>query len=105
MPRHKVKANFEFPETPIFPSLELFLDREPHSAAVNMAIDEALLTAAGTPVLRVYHWAKKAVSFGYFERFQPVRAAYPDREIVRRWTGGGVVIARLGFYLFSHRKK
>ncbi|MGA3171513.1 MAG: hypothetical protein ABSE62_10915 [Chthoniobacteraceae bacterium] len=57
-----------------------------------MAIDEALLAAIDRPVLRVYRWARPAVSFGYFERWEPVRAAHPDREPVRRWTGGGVVL-------------
>ncbi len=57
-----------------------------------MAIDEALLDAIDGPVLRVYRWARPAVSFGYFERWKPVQAAHPDREAVRRWTGGGVVL-------------
>ncbi len=77
--------------TPIFDSLALFYDPEPRAAAWNMAVDEELLRTATQPVLRFYEWARKAVSFGYFEKVQPVREAYPDREIVRRWTGGGVV--------------
>lgn len=68
-----------------------FDDREPRSAAGNMAVDETLLRAARQPVLRVYRWARPAVSFGYFEKWAPVRAAWPEREMVRRWTGGGVV--------------
>jgi len=57
-----------------------------------MAIDEALLGVAPGPVLRVYRWARPAVSFGYFEKWEPIRAAHPARDAVRRWTGGGVVL-------------
>lgn len=57
-----------------------------------MAVDEALLAAAVRPVLRIYRWVRPAVSFGYFERWEPVRAAHPARDAVRRWTGGGVVL-------------
>ena len=60
-------------------------------AAVNMAIDEVLLQHAERPILRVYGWARPAVTFGYFERWEPVTAAFPCREWVRRWTGGGIV--------------
>jgi lipoate-protein ligase A len=56
-----------------------------------MAIDEALLGVISRPVLRVYRWARPAVSFGYFEQWAPIRDAHPERELVRRWTGGGVV--------------
>ena len=72
--------------------LELIDDLTPHDAAFNMALDEALLEEVGeTAILRVYGWARPAVSLGCFERFAPVKEAYPDREWVRRWTGGGVV--------------
>lgn len=76
----------------IFERLELIDDRRPRGAASNMAIDEALLEGIhARPILRVYRWARPAVSFGVFEEFAPVRAAFPGREWVRRWTGGGVV--------------
>ncbi len=67
------------------------LDPEPHGAALNMAIDEVLLRAAREPVLRVYRWTRPAISFGYFEKFSALSAGGHDREMVRRWTGGGVV--------------
>jgi len=79
-------------ESPWLEEIAFFNDAEPHGAALNMAIDEALLAAATMPVLRVYRWARPAVSFGYFERWEPIRAAYPGREPVRRWTGGGIVL-------------
>ncbi len=67
------------------------LDPVPHSAALNMAIDEVLLQAATAPLLRVYRWARPAVSFGYFTKFAEVAHLWPGRDRVRRWTGGGVV--------------
>lgn len=76
----------------IFERLELLDDPQPRGAALNMAIDEALLAGVGeTAILRVYRWARPAVSFGVFEEFVPVRARFPRHEWVRRWTGGGVV--------------
>jgi lipoate-protein ligase A len=66
-------------------------DPEPHPAALNMAIDEALLRAAQAPMLRIYRWARPAVSFGYFGKWAEVQRAWPDRDAVRRWTGGGIV--------------
>jgi lipoyl(octanoyl) transferase len=66
-------------------------DPEPHGAALNMAIDEVLLREARAPLLRIYRWARPAVSFGYFGKLAEVECAWPGRELVRRWTGGGVV--------------
>ncbi|MEA3187484.1 MAG: lipoyl(octanoyl) transferase [Chthoniobacter sp.] len=77
---------------PVFDKLIVFDDLDPRSAAVNMAIDELLLRDVSAPVLRVYRWEKPAVSFGYFEEFEPVLSAFPDHQLVRRWTGGGVVL-------------
>ncbi|HEX8295472.1 MAG TPA: hypothetical protein VF593_04185 [Chthoniobacteraceae bacterium] len=68
------------------------LDPEPHDAALNMAIDEVLLTGATTPILRLYGWARPALSFGYFVRFAEVEREACRRDLVRRWTGGGVVL-------------
>ncbi|MEI6350375.1 MAG: hypothetical protein WCP06_04640 [Verrucomicrobiota bacterium] len=78
----------------IFENLELLVQPQAGSygAALNMAVDEVLLIHARNPVLRVYGWARPAVSFGYFEPWAPVAQAHPDREWVRRWTGGGVVL-------------
>ncbi|MEO8440132.1 MAG: hypothetical protein ABI540_07925 [Spartobacteria bacterium] len=62
-------------------------------AALNMAIDESLLeNAAAEPVLRFYGWARPSLSFGYFGRFADVAAEAARRDIVRRWTGGGIVL-------------
>ena len=75
----------------LFDDLIEVLDPEPHAAALNMAIDEALLRAVSAPTLRVYRWARPAVSFGYFGKWADAARAWPDRDIVRRWTGGGIV--------------
>ena len=42
-------------------------------------------------MLRVYRWARPAVSFGYFGKVADVEAMWPGREMTRRWTGGGIV--------------
>jgi lipoate-protein ligase A len=76
----------------LFEHLIALQDSEPHDAALNMAIDEALLVGASAPILRLYRWARPAVSFGYFEKWTPVAQAWPRCELVRRWTGGGVVL-------------
>jgi lipoate-protein ligase A len=72
-------------------ALNFLDDREPRSAAFNMAIDEALLEQAAHPVLRFYRWLRPAISFGYFVRYADAAADSNRRDIVRRWTGGGIV--------------
>jgi len=72
--------------------LHVYDDREPKSAALNMAVDEALLVSAMAPILRFYRWRGPSLSFGYFGRFAEVEAHAARREIVRRWTGGGIVL-------------
>jgi lipoate-protein ligase A len=76
---------------PIFAKLEICKDATPRSAAVNMAIDEALLEATKVPSIRFYQWKSPALSFGYFGRFTDVADYAAERDLVRRWTGGGIV--------------
>jgi lipoate-protein ligase A len=64
---------------------------EPKTAALNMAVDEALLEVAAVPILRFYRWCRPSLSFGYFGRYSDVANQSSDRDIVRRWTGGGTV--------------
>jgi lipoyl(octanoyl) transferase len=71
--------------------LEVYDDAEPRAAALNMAVDEALLETSVSPTLRFYRWRSPALSFGYFGSFADVADQRDGREIVRRWTGGGVV--------------
>ncbi len=72
--------------------LELYAEAERHSAPMNMAIDEALLEFARVPAIRFYGWRGPAVSFGYFGHYTDVAPEESRREIVRRWTGGGIVM-------------
>ena len=58
---------------------------------MNMAIDEALLETATVPLIRFYRWNSPALSFGYFGKFTDVANHAVERDLVRRWTGGGVV--------------
>ncbi|MEW6031273.1 MAG: hypothetical protein AB1645_00095 [Bacillota bacterium] len=78
----------------------LIVEDRPRPAAMNMAVDEAILLshAGGTapPTLRFYTWSPPAVSLGYFQ--DPERDV--DREacrregvsVVRRPTGGRAVL-------------
>ena len=75
----------------MFGALEVFHDDIPHSPAMNMAMDEALLESATFPTLRFYRWRSPALSFGYFGSYADVAHQRGEREIVRRWTGGGIV--------------
>src|SRR5215217_5562272 len=77
---------------PCFGNLYVYQDAEPRSAAMNMAIDETLLKQTSVPSLRCYQWRKPSVSFGYFGFYADVAEHEPEREIVRRWTGGGIVL-------------
>jgi lipoyl(octanoyl) transferase len=72
--------------------LHVYDDPEPLSAAMNMAVDEALLETATAPTLRFYRWERPSVSFGYFGKLKDARAAAAERQLVRRWTGGGIVL-------------
>ncbi len=68
-------------------------------AAMNMAIDEAILLAQKTqpnPTLRFYEWSSPAFSFGYFQDIASevdVEVCRADSiELVKRMTGGGTVV-------------
>src|SRR3954447_23685482 len=71
--------------------LSVYDDLEPKAAALNMAVDEALLADVRTPVLRFYRWRRPSLSFGYFGCYAEVAEQFDRRDIVRRWTGGGIV--------------
>jgi lipoate-protein ligase A len=72
----------------------LRLRSDPGTAALNMALDAALLEAMpslGQPILRFYSWTERAASFGYFQKYVEVRRMTQLRPLVRRPTGGGLV--------------
>lgn len=75
----------------IFAALEIYHDTASEGAAMNMAIDEALLETATKPIIRFYKWDHPALSFGYFGKFSDVENHSGERDLVRRWTGGGIV--------------
>lgn len=90
------------------PTWQVWRDDVPRSAALNMALDEALLETAArenAALLRVYRWDSPSLSFGYFDRLEVVRARFPGRALVRRWTGGGAVdhLADVTFALAAPR--
>lgn len=72
---------------------------ETHSAAMNMALDEAcaheLKLGNVSPTIRFYRWKPSAVSIGYFQSLhQEVDVEECEKQgvdIVRRRTGGGAV--------------
>jgi lipoyl(octanoyl) transferase len=71
--------------------LHLIREESPRSAAENMAVDETLFLTATCPVLRSYRWIRPSVSFGYFTPWTEVALLFAGRDLVRRWTGGGIV--------------
>jgi len=75
----------------LFGILKVCHDVYPHSAATNMSIDEALLESEKIPIIRFYRWRSSALSFGYFVKFSDVAIYAAERDLVRRWTGGGIV--------------
>jgi lipoyl(octanoyl) transferase len=75
----------------MFAALNVYHNAAAHSAAMNMAIDEALLEYATVASIRFYRWHSPALSFGYFGKFAHVACYAGERDLVRRWTGGGIV--------------
>jgi lipoate-protein ligase A len=78
-------------ESSMFDTINVYNDAVPHSAAMNMSIDEALLESASIPTIRFYRWHSPALSFGYFGKFADVAIYAAGRHLVRRCTGGGLV--------------
>ena len=78
--------------TRLLASLYVYHDDGGHTAAMNMALDEALLEHATVPSIRFYQWHSPALSFGYFGKFADVASYAGERHLVRRWTGGGIVL-------------
>ncbi len=80
------------PTEPIFQRLLFWRGAKNLDGPANMAADEVLLRSRPeAPVLRVYGWARPTISLGYFAPLPET-----DAEVVRRWTGGGLVDHRGG---------
>src|ERR671923_1155832 len=77
-----------------------------NAAALNMAIDEALIeNIAEAPVLRIYGWRPAAISVGYFQSIKEEvdleKCSQLGVDVVRRLTGGGAVLHEFELtYLF-----
>ncbi len=76
----------------LFDELILHLDLTPHDGAWNMAADQAWLEQSEVPVLRIYRWDQPTVTIGYAQNLSKLAEALPGWPVVRRWTGGGVVL-------------
>lgn len=57
-----------------------------------MAADQAWLEQSELPVLRVYRWEEPTVTIGYAQNLTKLAGTLPHWPVVRRWTGGGVVL-------------
>ena len=70
------------------------IDYQENTAAMNMAIDEALSESA-IPTIRFYGWKPSAVSIGYFQSLEKEvdldHCKQHGVDFVRRRTGGGAV--------------
>lgn len=84
-------TNPEAPVFPVFRELDLWDDAPPREAPLQMAVDEALLESLQRPLLRHYRWAGRVASFGISQSASTVARALPGFQLVRRWTGGGIV--------------
>lgn len=79
-----------------------FLDTGTQDAALNMAIDEAVLLrhqqGQAPPTLRVFRWTQPAISLGRFQQVEReidrARATQEGVALVRRPTGGRAVYHR-----------
>ena len=85
-------VNNPLPRGPVFEELAFWEDSVPRGAALQMALDQALLEVTEVPVLRVYRWEGRCVTIGYFESHAAAVAGHPGVPVVRRWTGGGLVV-------------
>jgi len=76
----------------LFDQLILHHDPAPHDGAWTMAADQAWLEQSEVPVLRIYRWDQPTVTIGYAQSLAKLADALPAWPVVRRWTGGGVVL-------------
>lgn len=75
----------------MFSQIDLLFSSTPLEGPEQMGLDEVLLRHASRPVLRLYSWKGPCVTFGYFQHWEKIHAAFPERLLVRRSSGGGLV--------------
>jgi len=76
----------------MLPTLHLWHDATARPGPLNMALDEVMLQAAREPWMRVYRWTEPTISIGFSQDLDRVQPEHRDWPLVRRWTGGGVVV-------------
>jgi lipoate-protein ligase A len=87
------------PDAELQSKLLLIREEKPRNLYMNMAFDEGLsvaeedaIFAGASGFLRFYSWDSPCISFGYAQSFQDVFAENPGMPLVRRPSGGGVVV-------------
>lgn len=90
--RVPLESNHPLQRESVFDELIFCDDSEPRSVELQMAVDEVLLGVSKLPLLRFYRWEAPCVTIGYFESYAAATAAHPGLPVVRRWTGGGLVL-------------
>jgi lipoate-protein ligase A len=75
----------------VFQGIAIWREGSSGAGAEHMALDETMLRLADRPVLRVYGWAQREVTFGYPQRWNEARDFAAGRPLTRRCTGGGFV--------------
>ena len=79
----------------LFEELTVWDDSVPRLGPENMRIDREFLKL-GKLVLRFYEWDGDWVSYGSFQTEEEVRQEFGSEvNLVRRWTGGGMVDHRI----------
>ena len=81
---------------PVFNQIDYFQSSDPHDGALQMAIDELLLSEASGDrvVFRDYSWAEPTTTIGYFGNATDIldsKKPKLGKPLVRRPTGGGLV--------------
>ena len=75
----------------IFDGIAIWHEGSSGAGAEHMALDETMLRLADRPVLRVYGWPQREVTFGYPQRWDAACGFADGRPLTRRCTGGGFV--------------
>ncbi|MBI5056013.1 MAG: lipoate--protein ligase family protein [Nitrospirae bacterium] len=75
------------------------ITQDPHPAAFNMALDEAVSEAVrqklSPATLRLYQWDTPSVTVGYFQKITDINVTYCSEKgypVVRRITGGRAIL-------------
>lgn len=75
----------------VFDGIAIWHEGSSGAGAEHMALDETMLRLADHPVLRVYGWPQREVTFGYPQRWDAACGFADGRPLTRRCTGGGFV--------------